>query len=76
MEIVASQDRPSPAQAQEKDEARVEERAGEEAYPEGGVAAWLVVLGSFCGVVGAFGMMNSIGICMSPSRFVGVLRAE
>ena len=62
MEIVASQDRPSP-QAQEKNEPQVEEERSEDSYPEGGVAAWLVVLGSFCGVVGAFGMMNSIGIC-------------
>ena len=63
MEIVASQDRPSP-QAQEKNESQIEEERPEDDYPEGGMAAWLVVLGSLCGVVGAFGMMNSIGICM------------
>ena len=28
-------------------------------YPEGGLKAWLVVLGSFCGMVAAFGFMNS-----------------
>ena len=62
MEIVTSQDRPSP-QVQEKDDPLV---AGEEEenYPEGGVTGWLVVLGCFCGVIGAFGMMNTIGICM------------
>ncbi|KAF2638173.1 MFS general substrate transporter [Massarina eburnea CBS 473.64] len=32
------------------------------AYPEGGLAAWLVVLGSFFGTVVAFGMMNTVGI--------------
>ena len=28
-------------------------------YPEGGLRAWLVVLGSFCGTVASFGFMNS-----------------
>lgn len=31
-------------------------------YPEGGLQAWLVVLGSFCGMVAGFGYMNTIGI--------------
>ncbi|KAF2720436.1 MFS general substrate transporter [Polychaeton citri CBS 116435] len=31
-------------------------------YPEGGRQAWLVVLGSFSGMVAAFGYMNTIGI--------------
>jgi MFS family permease len=31
-------------------------------YPEGGLAAWLVVLGSFAGLVAALGMMNTVGI--------------
>ena len=30
-------------------------------YPEGGLEAWLCVLGSFCGLMGALGMMNTIG---------------
>jgi len=30
-------------------------------YPEGGLAAWLVVFGSFCGMLAAFGIMNTIG---------------
>jgi hypothetical protein len=30
-------------------------------YPEGGLAAWSVVFGSFCGMLAAFGLMNSIG---------------
>ncbi|KAF2259804.1 MFS monocarboxylate transporter-like protein [Lojkania enalia] len=34
----------------------------EVSYPEGGLQAWLVVLGSFSGTVVAFGMMNTIGI--------------
>ncbi|KAK4908775.1 hypothetical protein LTR28_000265, partial [Elasticomyces elasticus] len=30
-------------------------------YPEGGLKAWLVVLGSFSGMLAAFGMMNTLG---------------
>ncbi|KAL6713963.1 hypothetical protein ACLMJK_008457 [Lecanora helva] len=30
-------------------------------YPEGGLAAWLVVLGSFSGMVASFGVLNSVG---------------
>lgn len=33
-----------------------------EVYPEGGMRAWLVVFGSFCGMVAALGIMNTIGI--------------
>lgn len=31
-------------------------------YPEGGLGAWSVVLGSFMGLVAALGMMNTVGI--------------
>lgn len=31
-------------------------------YPEGGMRAWLVVFGSFCGLVAALGLMNTIGV--------------
>jgi MFS family permease len=31
-------------------------------YPEGGLLAWSVVLGSFLGLVAALGMMNTVGI--------------
>lgn len=34
----------------------------ETAYPEGGLQAWLVVFGSFCGMMAGFGYMNTIGI--------------
>jgi MFS family permease len=30
-------------------------------YPEGGLEAWLCVLGSFCGLMSALGLMNTIG---------------
>ncbi|KAL8694614.1 MAG: hypothetical protein Q9218_000796 [Villophora microphyllina] len=38
-----------------------ESRHPEITYPEGGLRAWLVVLGSFSGMVAAFGMMNTVG---------------
>jgi hypothetical protein len=28
-------------------------------YPEGGLGSWLVVCGSFCGILASFGFMNS-----------------
>ncbi|KAI9806405.1 MAG: hypothetical protein M1833_003592 [Piccolia ochrophora] len=34
----------------------------ETAYPEGGLKAWSVVFGSFCGQLTGFGVMNTIGI--------------
>ena len=30
-------------------------------YPEGGLAAWLVVFGSFSGMTAGFGLMNTVG---------------
>lgn len=31
-------------------------------YPEGGLRAWLVVFGSFCGLLAALGLMNTVGV--------------
>jgi MFS family permease len=31
-------------------------------YPEGGLRAWLVVFGAFCGMLAALGLMNTIGV--------------
>jgi hypothetical protein len=42
-------------QGQEPDKENIE-------YPEGGLRAWLVVFGSFCGMTAGFGYMNTIGI--------------
>ncbi|KAL7621460.1 hypothetical protein AAE478_008783 [Parahypoxylon ruwenzoriense] len=33
---------------------------GDETYPEGGLQAWLVVLGAWCGLLASLGLMNSI----------------
>ncbi|KAI1080527.1 MFS general substrate transporter [Whalleya microplaca] len=33
---------------------------GNETYPEGGLQAWLVVLGAWCGLVASLGLMNCI----------------
>lgn len=41
-------------------------------YPEGGLQAWLVVFGSFCGMLSAFGFMNSSTSCHS-SIVYGIL---
>ncbi|ORY67390.1 major facilitator superfamily domain-containing protein [Pseudomassariella vexata] len=35
---------------------------GAETYPEGGLEAWLVVFGSFCGLCASLGIMNTIAI--------------
>ncbi|KAK5131807.1 hypothetical protein LTR08_000562 [Meristemomyces frigidus] len=65
---------PSPGSAsqagQGKDEESPPEAPGspdssdkvEVVYPEGGLQAWLVVLGSFSGMAASFGYMNTIGI--------------
>ncbi|KAI0400059.1 major facilitator superfamily domain-containing protein [Xylaria palmicola] len=34
---------------------------GDETYPEGGREAWLVVFGSWCGLVAALGLLNTLG---------------
>lgn len=47
-------------EAQNADEESVSDAYDE--YPEGGLQAWLVVLGSFFGSVVAFGMMNTMGV--------------
>jgi hypothetical protein len=31
-------------------------------YPEGGLQAWLVVFGSFCGLMASIGIYNSCGV--------------
>lgn len=31
-------------------------------YPEGGVAAWMVALGSWCSMTAGLGMVNSVGV--------------
>lgn len=33
-----------------------------ETYPEGGLRAWLVTFGSFCGMGSVFGLINSAGV--------------
>lgn len=34
---------------------------GDETYPEGGLEAWLVVFGSWCGLLAALGLLNTLG---------------
>ncbi|PLB53503.1 oxalate/formate antiporter [Aspergillus steynii IBT 23096] len=39
-----------------------QEVSGEKSYPEGGLRAWLVVLGSWCAMIPSMGLLNSLGI--------------
>ncbi|MCJ1388751.1 hypothetical protein MMC18_001600 [Xylographa bjoerkii] len=39
----------------------LEPKAEEVTYPEGGLRAWLVVFGTFCGMLAAFGLANAVG---------------
>lgn len=43
-------------------------------YPEGGLQAWLVVLGSFCAMLAAFGMMNTSTSATICSIYHGLVR--
>lgn len=36
--------------------------SAEEEFPEGGLRAWLVVLGSWCAMIPSMGLLNSLGI--------------
>lgn len=47
--------------ARKKDSEELLDPQDAAAYPEGGLTAWLVVVGSFSAMVTCFGMMNSIG---------------
>jgi hypothetical protein len=63
--FVVQSDRPKPehdaAQADNSDaESGPTTLLGDETYPEGGLKAWSVVFGSWCGLVAALGNMNSI----------------
>lgn len=48
---------------QDDDDARPDGKRQEveTSYPEGGLAAWLVVFGSFIGMTAGFGLMNTVG---------------
>jgi MFS family permease len=44
------------------DEETASSTSDEVTYPEGGLGAWSVVLGSFMGLVASLGMMNTVGV--------------
>ncbi|RMJ21442.1 Monocarboxylate transporter [Aspergillus sp. HF37] len=52
---------PSDASALRNSMSRVTTDAEGNTYPEGGLRAWLVVFGSFMGLFGALGLLNTIG---------------
>ncbi|KAI9370214.1 monocarboxylate permease-like protein, Mch4 [Aspergillus egyptiacus] len=55
-----------PVKALEKSDSRVVEAAAHESldekFPDGGLQAWLVVLGSWCAMVPSMGLLNTIGV--------------
>lgn len=57
-ESVSHREEPS---SSEKNGDTLPSTSTEQFYPEGGREAWSVVFGSFCGMVAAFGIMNTIG---------------
>lgn len=65
VEKVVSKTMTGPAEAIAEQQALEEltrQRTDPNNYPEGGLAAWLVVLGSLCGTTSCFGLMNTIGV--------------
>lgn len=46
----------------EEDNSTTSHNDDEVTYPEGGLGAWSVVLGSFMGLVASLGMMNTVGV--------------
>jgi hypothetical protein len=54
----AAQEKIAPNERHGDEEAQLHEGNDAITYPEGGLQAWLVVLGSFLGTIAAFGMMN------------------
>ncbi|KAL8766140.1 MAG: hypothetical protein Q9209_006980 [Squamulea sp. 1 TL-2023] len=56
---VPDNEKSSPAPA--KPYSSCPEHQSEITYPEGGLRAWLVVLGSFSGMLASFGLMNTVG---------------
>lgn len=59
---VTEKNQGAPGQNDEEVQSVTSRDDGEVSYPEGGMQAWLVVLGSFCGMTASFGMMNTVGI--------------
>ncbi|KAK9800467.1 putative Major facilitator superfamily (MFS) profile domain-containing protein [Seiridium cardinale] len=61
--VVQGEQPPEPAAGDTSDSASDPQTLlQDETYPEGGLEAWLVVFGSFCGLVASLGLMNSIAI--------------
>lgn len=55
----------APRDAADENENDQQEGEEEETYPEGGLRAWLVVLGSWMALVASLGLMNTIGVLQS-----------
>jgi hypothetical protein len=59
-ELLPSKGRPAAPTAEIADSGQ-DSDSDPNTYPEGGLRAWSVVLGAWCGLVACFGLMNSIG---------------
>ncbi|KAI0542632.1 major facilitator superfamily domain-containing protein [Xylaria digitata] len=60
--FVVQNDRPLSEDVKSDEESgRAVTLLGDETYPEGGLEAWLVVFGSWCGLVAALGLLNTLG---------------
>lgn len=57
---------PRPAvSSDDKSDSGADNYVKDETYPEGGLEAWLVVLGAWCGLFASLGLMNAIGTLQS-----------
>ncbi|KAJ3568365.1 hypothetical protein NPX13_g6444 [Xylaria arbuscula] len=61
MFVVPSRDPKPQHEKGDEESGRAVTLLDDETYPEGGSEAWLVVFGSWCGLVAALGVLNTIG---------------
>lgn len=61
MFVIPSREPPPPNERGDAESGRAVTLLDDETYPEGGWEAWLVVFGSWCGLVAALGVLNTIG---------------
>ncbi|GAW24846.1 hypothetical protein ANO14919_144400 [Xylariales sp. No.14919] len=60
MFVVQNDGPPSENEKGDEESGRAVTLLGDETYPEGGLEAWLVVFGSWCGLVAALGVLNTV----------------
>ncbi|CAJ2503448.1 Uu.00g108420.m01.CDS01 [Anthostomella pinea] len=60
--VVQDDGQPPSEEKSDAESGRAVTLMGDEMYPEGGLEAWLVVFGSWCGLTASLGLMNTIAI--------------